>query len=124
MTTQSGINSRTLTGYALTLLDYPRWHIERDVDFTHCRHAGVYDEAVTECVDCRFGEGCRWLNHDRKPMEQAATLDELLITLQSAIRYVQPKLAHERHCGCRGCGWLREARHFLHGHQPPGQNQS
>ena len=34
MTTLTGRNTRTIVGYVITLLDYPRWVIEREVDFT------------------------------------------------------------------------------------------
>jgi len=34
MTTLTGRNARTLSGYVESLLDYPRWIIERDVDFS------------------------------------------------------------------------------------------
>jgi len=114
MTNQTRRNSRTLAGYASTLLEYPRWVIERDVDFTNCRHDGVYDERITECSNCSFGEGCRWLNQDRTPTTQAASLNDLIRALQSAVEYLQVKEHQKRPCKCRTCSWLHEARHFLH----------
>lgn len=114
MTTQTGQNSRTLTGYVSTLLEYPRWLIERDVDFTNCRHNGNYDVSIAECADCSFGEGCRWLNCDRTPTTSQASLDDLMIALLSAMQYVQQRTRHGQHCNCQSCAWLREARHFVH----------
>jgi hypothetical protein len=114
MTTQTGSNARTLTGYAESLLEYPRWLIERDVDFTSCHHYGAFSYTSSECVDCRFGEGCRWLDQNRTPTLEKASLADLLIALQSAMEYVQSNRDHARGCHCRACVWLHEARHFLH----------
>lgn len=114
MTTQSGRNTRTLVGYVSTLLEYPRWMIERDVDFTNCRYDGIHDATVAECSNCGFGEGCYWLNQNRAPSTQAASFEDLALALQSAVQYVQSNEHRDRSCSCRTCGWLREARHFLH----------
>jgi hypothetical protein len=114
MTTQTGRNARTLIGYAENLLEYPRWLIERDVDFTHCHHDGAFSYASSECVACRFGEGCRWLNQTRTPTLEKVSLADLLLGLRSAMEYVQSNRDHTRDCHCRACAWLLEARQFMH----------
>ncbi len=35
--------TRTLEAYVSDLLQYPRWIIEREVDFTGCRYDGHYN---------------------------------------------------------------------------------
>jgi hypothetical protein len=114
MTTQTGRNARTLTGYAESLLEYPRWLIERDVDFTNCHHDGAFSYSGSECVTCRFGEGCRWLNQNRTPNLEEVSLADLLLALQSAMEYVQSNRDHARDCHCRACVWQHEARRFMH----------
>ena len=52
MNTLTGQRTRTITGYVYTLLEYPRILIERDVDFSHCRHGGVFDPDQPECASC------------------------------------------------------------------------
>ena len=61
MPTLTGQNTRTITGYVVTLLDYPRWIIEREVDFTSCHLSGGFYENDGQCSSCRFGEACHWL---------------------------------------------------------------
>jgi hypothetical protein len=114
MTTYTSRNSRTLTGYAATLLEYPRWLIERDVDFTNCHQNGAFDESVESCANCRFGDGCRWLRQNSVQTSQQPALDGLMTALKSGVQYVESKNQHPRQCHCRACTWLHEARHFLH----------
>ena len=114
MTIQTGRNMRTITAYVSTLLEYPRWIIEREVDFTHCRHNGLYKHDTAECASCRFGAGCRWLNQERTPAMDTASCDELILALEAAVQYLQSTAAHKKRCGCDTCAWLRKARQFLH----------
>lgn len=114
MTTHTGKNTRTITGYVTQLLEYPRWVIERDVDFTHCQYDGRFDKRITDCATCRFGEACNWLNQGRTPTIDAGTVDELVAALQTAVQYFQAKPRHDGTCDCDECCWLREARQFLH----------
>ena len=37
MATQTN-KTRTITGYIADLLEYPRWILEREVDFSSCRY--------------------------------------------------------------------------------------
>ncbi len=106
--------TRTITGHLEELLEYPRWFIERDVDFTHCPHYGRFDGSVEACRQCEFGEACLWLNRDRSPSLRAGSLEELVTALQAAVGYVQSRSEHSRDCHCRTCKWLHEARQFLH----------
>ena len=66
MATRTG-KTRTITGFLADLLEYPRWVIERDVDFTNCKHGGHFNELIDECRECRFGMGCRWLDKIKYP---------------------------------------------------------
>lgn len=118
MTTPTGRNARTLSGYAESLLDYPRWIIERDVDFTHCRYHGTYAASADRCTSCEFGEACRWLNLARIPASPDEPLAELIAALRTAADYLQANYSedHERGCTCETCLWLRQARRFLHSH--------
>jgi len=50
--------TRTLEAYVSDLLQYPRWIIEREVDFTDCRYDGHYNAYLPECVNCQFSRGC------------------------------------------------------------------
>ena len=99
MPTSPSQNTRTLTGHLVELLEYPRWVIERDVDFTDCRH----------------GDACRWLDRNRSPDLAGAPLDELIDATETAVTYVADRHHHERGCQCHPCRWLRETRQFLRG---------
>jgi hypothetical protein len=120
MTTLTGRNARTLSGYVDSLLDYPRWIIERDVDFTACRHQGSYAESDESCGSCRFGEACYWLKLSHAPASQNDPLPQLLNALATAANYLSATYSenHEPGCQCETCLWLRQARRFLrsHGH--------
>jgi hypothetical protein len=117
MTTHTSRHSRTLTGYAATLLEYPQWLIERDVDFTDCHQDGAYDESIENCASCQFGDGCRWLRQNSVPNSGQPDLDDLVTALKESIRYVESRNQHARKCHCKACVWLHEARHFLHTRQ-------
>ena len=121
MPTLSGLHTRTITGYALTLLEYPRWLIDRDIDFTGCHLDGRYDEEDATCTACDFGRACRWLNSNRGDPSLATPLEELLDALRTATDYIRSEHAeaarHDRHCDCDTCIWLREASGFLRSHR-------
>lgn len=123
MATLSGTHARTLTGYVITMLEYPRWIIERDVDFTHCHLRGDFDSADPRCSSCGFGEACRWLNHNRTPPSPDTTFAELLQALGAAVQYlrgtdnVDGNCSGTRDCECDNCLWLREAVAFLRTHR-------
>lgn len=112
----TGRNARTLSGYVDSLLDYPRWVIERDVDFTDCHYQGTYTESTDRCTTCQFGVACRWLNLAQPPASPDDPLMELLNALKTAADYLQATYSegHERRCDCETCLWLRQARRFLH----------
>jgi hypothetical protein len=116
MTTPTGRNARTLTSYVETLLDYPRWVIERDVDFSHCHYQGKYAAANNRCTTCPFGTACHWLNLAQSPTPPEDPLPELLQALRTAADYLQTAYSkdHERGCRCETCSWLRQVRRFLH----------
>ncbi len=116
MTTLTGRNARTLSGYLDSLLDYPRWVIERDVDFTHCHYQGTYTASDPRCTTCQFGVACRWLNLSHSPAAADEPLPELLNALSTAADYLQVTYSedHDRGCDCETCSWLRQARRFLH----------
>lgn len=114
MSTLTPRSTRTITGYVTQLLEYPRWVIEREVDFSHCHYDGRYDKRIAECANCSFGEACRWLNQERTPRPDIASVEELVYALQTAVRYLQGKSGHVRGCDCDSCSWMREARQFLH----------
>jgi hypothetical protein len=121
MSTLTGRNTRTLTGYVATLLDYPRWIIERQVDFTDCHLSGGFDETDTRCSACRFGAACSWLNTNRMAPSPDTPLEELLLALHTAIDYLRTpsdgEAPHPGFCDCPTCSWLREARGFLRTHR-------
>ncbi len=123
MTTLTGRNTRTLTGYVVTLLEYPRWIIERDVDFTDCHLSGGFDTNDRQCASCGFGQACCWLNVNRIAPSPDAPLDELLQALSTAVDYLrstsQGESPHARNCECDTCQWLHEAMSFqrLHRHK-------
>lgn len=114
-------NTRTLTGYAITLLEYPRWIIERDVDFTNCHLSGGFDTRDAQCRSCQFGAACRWLNLNQPAPRPDTPLEELLRALRTAVEYMkspdQRTSDHDRNCGCDSCEWLREAVGFLRIHR-------
>lgn len=116
MTTRTGHNARTITSYVESLLDYPRWIIERDVDFTHCQFHGTYTETVEQCTSCQFGEACRWLNVAPRLAPQDDALPDLINALTAAADYLQRTHAenHESGCHCETCDWQRKTRQFLH----------
>jgi hypothetical protein len=58
---------RTLNAYVSDSLQYPRWIIKREVDFTNCPAHGRYDASLPECRNCKFDPRCRWLNQHRTP---------------------------------------------------------
>lgn len=115
VTTQSGSHSRTITGYLVHLLQYPRWLIECDIDFTNCIHHGHYDDSVGECDICIFGKGCKWLNRYTTTEIGEAPLSELVDALECAVDYVagRPEEQHPHDCVCDNCEWLRRSRAFL-----------
>lgn len=117
MTTLTGRNRRTIGGYIITLLDYPRWIIEREVDFTDCHLRGDFGEDDPACDSCRFGAACRWLNVNRNSPSADAPLDELMTALRTAVEFLRRNDArHEPHpadCDCDNCQWLRDATGFL-----------
>ena len=116
MTTQTGRNARTLAGYVESLLDYPRWVIERDVDFSGCHYQGVYTASAERCTSCQFGTACRWLNLAQLPKPPDQPLPELMNALTTAVDYLQLTYSedHERGCHSENCLWLRQVRRFLH----------
>lgn len=117
MPTLTGQNTRTLTGYVATLLNYPRWMIERQIDFTDCHLSGGFDEADTQCTACRFGAACCWLNRNRMAPSPDMPLEELLLALDTAVDYLRTPIdgeaPHPGFCECDTCSWLSEARGFL-----------
>ncbi len=110
--------TRTLKAYVSELLQYPRWIIEREVDFTDCPHGGHYNAFLPQCMNCQFGRGCRWLNQQRTPDTAAATLDELVEALVGAVEYLQStdRQGDEEHEVTHA--WIREARQFLKSRRP------
>ena len=118
MTTETTTNTRTLRAYAIELLRFPRWHIEREVDFTGCSHDARYDPSVANCVECRFGTACRWLNRHGTPSIDDAPLDELTEAIENAARYLQASTQKRGDNNADVLTWIREARRFLRaGHQ-------
>ena len=114
MASETTSNKRTLKAYVTDLLDYPRWIIEHEVDFSGCRLGGHYNEFLSECVDCEFGPGCRWLDQQRTPKIDSATLEQLVRALESAVMYFQPPNRQSLINDSQGRDWIREARRFLH----------
>jgi len=119
MTTLTGRNARTLSGYVESLLDYPRWVIERDVDFSACHYQGVYTASAKRCTSCQFGAACQWLNLAQLPKSSGPPLSELMNALMTAADYLQVTYSenHEHGCRCDNCLWLRQVRRFLHSQQ-------
>ena len=106
-------NTRTLRAYVNDLLEFPRWIIEREVDFTDCAYNGHYNAFLPECVNCRFGKGCRWLDQRRTPHIDDAPLDELIQALESSIDYLQSTQRQPETDDPDMHSWMREARRFL-----------
>lgn len=121
MPTLTGQSTRTISGYVVTLLEYPRWIIERDVDFTECHLSGGFDAQDSQCVSCHFGRACCWLNSNRTAPSPTAPLADLIDALQTAVEYLwgpgKGPDAHPHDCECDSCEWLREARGFLRTHR-------
>ncbi|MDH5619035.1 MAG: hypothetical protein OEZ11_10370 [Gammaproteobacteria bacterium] len=121
MTTLTGRHVRTISGYVATLLAYPRWYIDREVDFTNCHLQGRFDEEDTVCAACHFGRACRWLSLHRLAPTVDTPLPELVDALQTAVTYVRRECAdatgHPRECDCDTCEWLQEASAFLRTHR-------
>ncbi len=121
MQTLTGKNTRTITHYVATLLDYPRWVIEREVDFTDCKHRGVFDGTDSECTSCEFGSACDWLNLHRSKPNLNSPLEELIDALETAVMYLRSpqrgEKQHRRDCGCDTCEWVHEAKSFLRLHR-------
>ena len=121
MTTLTGNNTRTITGYVVTLLDYPRWVIEREVDFTDCHLGGAFDADDAYCSTCPFGAACCWLNVNQSKPVGAATLEELLQALKTSANFLRKsrdeEANHATDCCCDTCQWLHEAQSFLRRHR-------
>ncbi len=121
MTTLTGRQLRTISGYIATLLDYPRWFIDREVDFTDCHLKGRFAPHDRCCEDCRFGSACRWLNQNRLEPTPETPLPDLVDALRTAVSYVRREYSdsadHARDCDCDTCEWLREASAFLRTHR-------
>lgn len=109
-------NTRTLRVYVSGLLEYPRWIIEREVDFSDCAYKGHYNAFLPECVNCKFGRGCRWLDQQRTPDTGDAPLDELIEALEGAVEYLQSPKRRPEIDDDDMRAWMREARRFLRSH--------
>ena len=108
--------TRTLRAYVLGLLNYPRWVIEHEVDFTGCPYDSHYNVFLAECTNCQFGPGCRWLDQHRTPEIANAPLDGLIEALGTAVEYLQSTHSAEGDYYDETRAWLREARRFLRSH--------
>ena len=108
--------TRTITGYISDLLEYPRWIIERDVDFTNCRYEAHFNTFIEECMHCRFGPACRWLDRHKAASLEHASVEDLVAALEGAVAYLRKAFPHDHDCVCETCMWLREARHFRRSH--------
>ncbi len=119
MNTLTGTTTRTITGYLVTLLEYPRWMIAREVDFTNCHHGGAFEAGDDTCEECAFGDACRWLCRDEPALD--TPLEELLDALQTSLPFVRerrdPRLPHDAQCDCDTCAWLHDAHGFLRTHR-------
>jgi hypothetical protein len=104
---------RTLKAYVSELLQYPRFVIQREVDFTGCPLNGHYNEFLPKCENCQFGRACRWLDKQRTPETNDASLDELIEALGGAIEYLQSSEHKRDDEFAETHAWLREARQFL-----------
>ena len=121
MATLTKMNTRTITGYLVTLLEYPRWLIDREVDFTDCHLHGDFGADDEQCRCCEFGSACRWLNQNRSAPSPGMPLPDLIHALQTAVNFVRNEslsaARHERTCDCDTCKWLREANRCLRAHR-------
>ncbi len=106
-------NTRTLRAYVNDLLQYPRGIIEREVDFTDCPPDSHHSAYLPECVNCRFGKGCRWLDQQRTPKTDNAPLDEFVRALERSVEYLQATKRQPATDEAEVRQWLREARRFL-----------
>ena len=115
MTTTTRTNTRTITGQLGQMLEYARWLIGREVDFSRCRYSGQFNAFLPECEPCRFGAACCWLNRQRAVPLADASPEQLIEALRGAVRYVDDnaEYRHGRHCDCETCGWRRSAKHLL-----------
>lgn len=113
MTTETTGNTRTLKAYAIELLRFPRYYIEREVDFTDCRNNARYDALAAQCVGCQFGPACRWLDEHRTSLADDAPLDELTDAIDSAAHYLQKRTQKLGANDAEVLSWIREARRFL-----------
>jgi len=113
MTPGTTANTRTLRAYASDLLEYARWILERDVDFTDCRQRGHYDATVSECKECRFGEACRWLDQHRTPSTEDASLDDLVAAIESACEYLQSEKQRSDANDPELHNWIHKTHRFL-----------
>ena len=121
MTTLTGRETRTISGYAVTLLEYPRWVIEREVDFTDCEYGGNFKAESQRCVSCLFGGACRWLNASSAAPTLDTPLDDLVRALRSAVEFLgsgsRDEASHPQDCECDTCLWLHDARGLLRTHR-------
>ena len=108
--------TRTIAGYIVDLLEYPRWVLERDVDFSQCRYGSHYNAFIEECSECQFGTACRWLDQHRSRSLEDASVEQLADALKAAMEYLRTTHQHKKTCYCKTCRWLREARHFKRSH--------
>ena len=115
MATLTGTRTRTITGHLANLLEYPNWLIERDVDFTHCKFDGNFDDSQVGCVNCQYEAGCKWLTGLRNINPATASVSELTGALRVAIGYVgtRQSAGHQKNCSCEACEWLCSARQLL-----------
>ena len=113
MTTETTSNTRTLRAYAIELLRFPRWYIEREVDFTNCSHNSRYNAFLEECLTCQFGPGCRWLDQHRTSLGDDAPIDELVEAIHCAAQYLQVTAQKQGGNNAEVLAWIREARNFL-----------
>jgi len=113
VTMETTRNTRTLRAYVTDLLQFPRWIIEREVDFTGCPYNGHYNDYLPDCASCQFGRGCRWLDKHRAPDIDNAPLDELVEALGGAVEYLQATNVQRGTEFGDARAWLREARRFL-----------
>jgi hypothetical protein len=119
MNTLTGATTRTITGYIVTLLEYPRLVIARDLDFTHCHLGGAFEADDTTCSECAFGDACRWLCREEPTLD--TPIDELLDALKTSVPFVRERrdsrLPHDGSCDCDTCLWLRDAQGLLRNHR-------
>ena len=121
MTTPTGMSRRTITGYIVTLLEYPRWLISREFDFADCHLHGNFSADDSRCRHCDFGSACRWLDQNRATPSPSTPLPDLVHALHKAVIFVRSESIsaahHECDCDCETCEWLHEANSFLRAHR-------